>query len=430
MADTYFVGLRGTADVVDNEREGAWRQGILRIFPNGMAPLTALTALMKKEKTSDPHFHWWTKTLTTQRAAVTGVYNDAALSSSYTSGGVSGSVVYAKIAAADTLMFRAGHQVLLRDASDPTMTVVGKVLSVTVNGASSALCVRLIEADDNSTAGNLSNCDTVLIVGNINPQGGLRPVAISQSPTEHSNYTQIFRDPLQLTRTAMQTSFRTGDKYTEGKRDTLEQHSIGMEKGFLWGVATSGWGDNGQPETTTSGLITQVKAEGTVEDYSLDTDFSGKKWIEGGMDWLEAQIELMFRYGGGTERLCFCGSGALQGVQKLVRELGFYTISTGQEAFGIKVTRLETVHGTLVLKTHPLFSYEPVDRYSMLCFEPANVTYRFIQDTIFKPDNTQNQGGGDGFDGKAEEFLTEAGLELHHPETCAYLTGVGVDNAV
>ena len=81
MADQYFVGLRATEDLTSNEYPENWRAGVLRLFPNGMAPLTGLTALMKSEAVDSPHFHWWTKTLTSQRAALlnSGLYLEASL---------------------------------------------------------------------------------------------------------------------------------------------------------------------------------------------------------------------------------------------------------------------------------------------------------------------------------------------------------------
>jgi hypothetical protein len=322
--------------------------------------------------------------------------------------------------------------VLLRQAADYTLDVNAKVLSVTVNGASSYVAVKLMEIDNNSATHYLANADVMMVIGNINSQGAARPVAIAQTPTEFSNYTQIFRDSLDLSRTLMQTKLRTVDAYTEAKRDTLEQHSLGMEKALLWGIQSIGVGANGLPESTTDGLIPMIKAYGTVQDFSLDSAsaYSGKTWLEGGCDWLDEHIEEIFRYGNATERLVFCGTGALLGIQKLVKEFGFYNLTPETSAFGIQVIRWVTPFGRLLFKTHPLFSYEETNRYSMVIFTPADITYRFLQDTIFKADKSDTEGGGTGKDGKEEEFLTEAGLEYHFPSTWGYLNGVGLDNTV
>lgn len=429
MVDTYFLGLRASDDNVTNERPEHWRGGVLRLFPNGDAPLTALTSLMPGEAVDDPHFHWWTKTLTTQRSAVTNIFTDVGLGTAYVSGGVSGDALYVNIPAAAINEFRAGHTVLLRDASDNNVDVVAKVDSVVSNGASSYLAVSLLEDDDNSTAGDLSDADTVIVIGNLNPEGGTRTEAISQSPTEFENVTQIFRNSLDLSRTRMKTRLRTANAYQEAKRDALEQHSIEMEKAFLWGVFYNGTGVNGKPERATRGIISYAKEFGTNSDYTTDDpDFDGQTWLQGGVDWIDQHLEEIFRYGS-TERLAFCGSGALLGIQRLVRNVGAYNLSVREMAFGIRVMEWITPFGTVLFRTHPLFSYETTNRNAMLFFEPSNLRFRYIDDTFFKADNTDREGGGTGYDGKQEEYLTEGALEVHFPTTMGWLTGFNTNNA-
>lgn len=62
-------------------------------------------------------------------------------------------------------------------------------------------------------------------------------------------------------------------------------------------------------------------------------------------------------------------------------------------------------------------------RNSMLLLEPANLKYRFVDDTKYE-DKIQNND----IDGNKSQFLTEAGLEMHFPETMGLLRGVGKDN--
>ena len=54
-----FLGMRGTGDWSDSDtRPKDWRQTILRLYPNGDAPLTAIMSMMKSEKATDPEFYW------------------------------------------------------------------------------------------------------------------------------------------------------------------------------------------------------------------------------------------------------------------------------------------------------------------------------------------------------------------------------------
>jgi len=356
----------------------------------------------------------------------------------YTSGGVAGSVLYCKMGSADIVHFRAGHQVLLRDASDFTVDVNAKVIAISNNGTSSFIQVKLLEADDNSAHGHdLSDADTAIIIGNINAEGATMPSAISYDPVKLYNYTQIFRTPLSITRTARKTKLRTGDAYNEMKREALELHGIEMEKAFLFGVKTENTGDNGKPERTTEGLITCIRANNAtngVDDFSLSSTYSGKGWTEdgGGEDWLDTVLMNLFMYGKDT-KLAFCGNGALLGINKLAKAGSHFNITPTTIGYGIKVMEWITPYGTLMLKTHPLFNYETTLRYSMLCFEPENLSYRYIDDTSFYGEGGKTAASGTNAgrkDGTDEEYLTEAGLEYHHPYTAAFLNGVGVDNAV
>jgi len=405
-----------------------WRETILYLYPNGMMPLTALMSKMSKEKTNDPEFKWWTQGLPTQSATITGRYTDAALSAAYTSGGVIGTILYFKLAEADTTQFRAGHQVLLRDTADYTVDVRGKVIAAIKNGASSYMAVKLLEADDNSLTNFLDSCNHALVIGNINPEGGAMPDAVAYDPTKYFNYTQIWRTPLSITRTARLTTLRTGDAYKKMKKEALEIHGIEIEKSFIWGIPTEEAGSNGKPERTTGGLVYNIVTNGgVVSDFSSQTDFTNATWLDAGEEWLDSILEQTFRYGSG-DKLGFCGSGVLLQINKLVKEYGNFEFNRSTKSYGINVTEWVTPFGTVNFMTHPLFSYEATNRNTAIIFEPKDLVERFITDTTFYADPDKQNTGRGRIDGTDEEFLTEAGMEFHHPSKCAYLNGFGSDN--
>lgn len=421
-----FLGMRGTGDWATDERPKNWRQGILRISPNGMAPLTAVLSKMPEEKVDDPEFNWWTKGLPAQRGTVTEVYTGV-LSTAYTTGGAAGDTLYVNVSTEATCKeFRVGHQVLLRNSSNYADDTNAKVVAVVLNGTSSYVAVKLLEADPTTTG--IADCDTILVIGNINPEGGSMPNAIAYDPTKYTNYTQIFRTPLSITRTARKTRLRTEDSYKEAKREALELHSIEMEKAFIWGVPTEGTGDNGMPERTTGGLVYNiVNNGGNVSDYTTQTDFTDVTWLDSGEEWLDQELEETFRYGA-LDKLAFCGSGVILAINKLVKEYGNYEFKPTTKDYGIKVTEWHTPFGMINMVTHPLFSHETTNRNTMIIFEPKGLRYRYIDDTTFYPDPDKQNTGRGRIDGTDEEFLTECGLEFHHPIKCAYLNGFGSDN--
>ncbi len=428
-----LYGARGTGDFVTDQRPKNWRSGILRIYPNGEMPLTGLTAMMKSESTDDPEFNWWTKALPIQGGAVTTIYTDSILATAYVSGGVAGDVLFCKVPLATAEHFRPGHQVLLRDESDLTVDVVAKCIDVEKNGANSIITVRLLEADDNSASGDLSDCDRIVVIGSINPEMGPMPDAIAYDPTKYYNYTQIFRNALEISRTAKKTRLRTGDAYKEAKRETLELHGIEMEKGFIWGIRTEGVGDNGKPERTTQGLIPWIRqntaAGSIVADFETDTgtDFVDQYWVDAGHEWLEYYLEQVFRYGG-PERDAFCGSGVILALQKLIRANASYQITAETKKYGTEVLRFITPFGDIFLKRHPLFNLETANRNTLVIFDGSDMKYRYITDTTFYGEGEKQNTGKTRYDGTAEEWLTEAGLEFHFPQKCAYLTGFGQTN--
>ncbi|GAF74783.1 unnamed protein product, partial [marine sediment metagenome] len=163
-------------------------------------------------------------------------------------------------------------------------------------------------------------------------------------------------------------------------------------------------------------------------DFTLNTVWTGDTWLQGGKDWLDVYLEEIFRYGR-TEKLCFCGSGAMLGINQLAETYGTIKLDVRAKAYGIQVAEWITPFGTINLKTHPLFSYEVTNRYSMVIFEPQDIIYRYIDDTTFYSEKSDQQNTGwTRRDGTDEEYLTEAGLEYHHPIGWGYLNGVGKDN--
>ena len=432
-----FLGMRGTGDWVGDQRPKNWREQILYLYPNGQAPLTAIMSMMSSEKVDDPQYHWWTQEQSAVAGAVENVYTLPDLSAAYVSGGVAGDTVYIQITTLLANRMREGHQILLRDASDYRVDVVGKVTGITRGTTNSVVAVKLLEDDDNAIdlggTTDLSDCDNFKIIGNINPEGGEMPDAIALNPVKVYNYTQIFRTPLSLTRTALKTRLRTGDQYQKAKSEALEMHSWEMELAYLWGIRTESVGDNGKPERTTMGVINFIRqyAAANCDDYTLNTDYAGHTWAQEGEIWFKAMLEQIFRYGS-SEKLCLCGSGFLLGIDALAMASGQINLAPAQKTYGMDIRSWITPFGTINMKTHPLFSYDATTRNMGVILEPKELGYRFIDDTTFYGEGAQKshpEGYGQRrIDGRNEEFLTEAGLEFGLPQKCAVLNGVGLPN--
>lgn len=433
-----FLGMRGNGDWVEDQRPKSWREQILYLYPNGKAPLTAILSKMSSEAVDDPQFHWWTEKFMNQGGDIDGIYASSALSSGVTADPSAGNVVYVKVAADVIGHFRVGHQVVLRDNADYTKDVTGKVTAVEANGANSYAAVRYINSV--SSVDPNADYDRILIIGNINPEGGVMPDAVAYDPVKWYNLTQIFRTPLSITRTAKKTKLRTGDQYQKAKSQALEIHSIEMEKAFLFGYPDEGVGANGKPERTTMGLMHAIRGipnttfggypatytayNGTVSHFP--TAFSGSTWLDKGEEWLDTQLEIIFRYGS-TDKLCLCGNQVIMGINKLVKTYGNFEFNAKTAAYGIKVMEWVTPFGSINLLPHPLFNMESSLLSTAIIFEPKNLNFRYIDDTTFYAEGEQQNTGRGRIDGTDEEYLTEAGLEFHHPIGWGMLTGFNSD---
>jgi len=425
-----FLGMRATDDWGTDQRPKNFRQLMLLEFPNGDAPLTALNSLGQSESVDDPEFTYWSKTLAKQSGAVTAgeIWKEADRATQWGSGDTTtdgDTDIYVQVAVAVANEFRAGHTVSIVETATPANTTFGKVLGVVKNGANSLINVKCLKTD--SAAGFLLVADVISIIGNMNPEGGAIPEAITYDPDKFTNFTQIFRTPLDITRTARKTRLRTGDAYAEVKREIMLYHGVEIEKATLFGEKSENAGSNGKPERSMQGIISFIKEKSPSANVDhFPTTHTTKTWLTQGEDWLNTQFELVFRKGA-REKIAWVGSLGLLGIQRIVNQSTHFTISSETTSYGIDVHRWVTGFGTIQVKVHPLLTDMGHTARDMIIHEPRNMKYRFITDTIFKRDDSEKEAGSLGIDGTKEEFLTECSYEYHFPNTMSYLTGVGAN---
>lgn len=381
-------GLRDTSGFITDQRPKNFREGVLLYGANGKAPLTALTSLMKSKKVDDPEFSWWEKARPTQRMQVTA---DVLI------GGTAFPV------ASGASQVKRGH-VIRVEQSEELMLVVADPVSDTAITVSRGFAGTSAAAFDFDGA---SKNPFIHIVGNFQSEGSMPPTGIAYDPTKKYNYTQIFRNTLEMTRTASKTRLRTGDAIKEAKRECTELHSIEMEKNFIFGQRIETTLD-GKPARMTGGVISFIDSGNVADQAGADMD----------METLEVHLEKMFRYGS-SEKIAFGGNLSLLAIQQIVRKNSAVQIMSGIKEFGMNVSRLICPFGELVIKTHPLFNelvggtnsggggaYYGTNSW-LLVLDQANLGYRFVDDTMWQAKLEAN-----GLDGMHSGWLTEAGMEV------------------
>jgi len=376
------LGMRGTGSFSADERPKNYREGILRIDPNTKATLTAFLGMTPDAETTDPEFKWFEKGLLSQRVIVSGAQT-------------AGDTTLELQGTAPGKVIKKGHSLF----NERTLEVVW-VTADPVNPWTALTVVR----GEGSTAAAMNDGDGLLIVGSHHQEGAPLPTAITYDPTVKNNFCQIFRDVIDLTRTAIATELRTAKPLKEAQRDALELHETGQEKAFIWGTGVEDV-TGAQPERTTKGVVATVATN--IKDFSAGVSTDG---------W-ENFLQDVFKYGSNT-KLALVGNVVLTIISRIARNTGTIDLVPAAESYGLNIQRYITPHGTLMLKAHPLFNENPSFKDWGLVIDPKFVRYRYLRgrDTKYEPNV-----GNPGDDARKDQYISECGLELSHEVAHAVL---------
>jgi hypothetical protein len=281
---------------------------------------------------------------------------------------------------------------------------------------------------------------TVMVIGNAVGEGASALTGRFYPPIRQTNYTQIFRNAFSFTRSSMKqpTEFDKTGIYREKAEDNLRAHMVEMEMAFLFGARrVENVVENGEtvPRRQTAGVLwflEQWEAANSIyrggsgaPALTANTD-DQKRIITAASSTMTMKefngfLERAFRTTNDKafEKLFLCGSGFLGAINALLETKAQLNKDFSvQKVYGMNVVTWETAFGTVHFKTHPLFSRQPALRYNGLLLDVQNLKYRALNDS----DTTllENRQAND-FDGRKDEWVTEAGLEVNLPESCMYI---------
>lgn len=375
-------GMKSTSDFATDERPKNWREGILLLEPRNKAPLAALTAAMSEQSTDDPEFNWWEESVDVGQLVVNGAQTNVETAIEVDEFGT-------RLKAGDMLRVKSSGEAL-------------RVTSIT-----SDTVINVTRAQGGTAAAVIADNDVLLYIGSAFREGAGRPTGVSWNPVKKYNYTQIFRDSIEWTRTASKTRLRTGDMMKNDRRRALNKHMIGMERAFIFGQRFETTESN-QPLRYTGGILSFI-------DVGNQVNHNGTLSLK----QLEDYIDEIFAYGS-NEKLCFCSLATMMKLNRLIRKNTDYQWGPNEREFSMIVKRFHTPGGTLILTEHPLFSQTGAELGSdMLILDTENFKYRYVTDTVLLKDRQDK-----GVDGTADEYLTECGLEVHHPKTHFWLKNI------
>lgn len=453
MVGESFLGMVGTDSWSDSDfRPKDWNAKLFRQFPNGMlfqganigVPITGLSELANegKELSIDPHFYWFEKDLADQKTTITAatdIFTDSAMANALlVSTSAQYTILYVKVAEAFAKQCVAGYQLMLMDTSDLRAANLAVIQKVELNGASSKLTMRIMEADTTVNAYSLLSVDAIEIAGSSFAEGSNMPEAVHYDPVKYDNYTDIHKNAISQTGTALATTQRVDNDYSEDEMEQGFLHGYGIEKALIWGVKFERTGDNAQPHRGSWGLYRYLKAAIVrdsaltyqLDDYRQNAAHGGQSWVSGGSNWIDDFLVQFSVYS--QEAMVPCGNFVIQAINKLARHIGWEPLHTNQVLFGIKVHTWDTPYMQLHFMPYPPFVLQPAyQRLALIC-NPTNFRKRFLKgrNTQFVPDVDfdQNRNAANRPDAKREGWYTECGYEIHHPKQLSFLNGFGVDN--
>lgn len=389
-----FAGLRGTGDWGTDERPKNFRQTILWRQPNGSAPLTALMSKMKTETTDDPEFSWWEEENTIVRVQI--------------SAAILGTTDTATTLLAGGLALVPGDVLLV----EKTETTAYTNELVMVSSVSTDTSIVIKRGQANSTPTAIAASSFMTKIGNAYAEGTGAPDVTSNNPTKIYNYTQIFKTAYELTNTAKATRARTGDPLKNDKKRRMFSHSISQELAWLFGQKHETTGANGKPLRFTGGLRQFITTNVSV----FTTTPTESTFLNAIYPMFDYQADGV----SGQERIALCGNGFLNSLNKLAKDATNSRINHSETVkfYGMELMKWVLPQGTLYLKTHPLMNVHSRYNNSAFFINPSSIIYRPLQGRDTKPEDNIQLPGVDTHKG---QWLTEAGIEVQHEKTMAYI---------
>ena len=370
---------------------------ILRLFPNGSAPLFALTSQAGKSKAKASTHGYFSKTLTfvkttASAADAAGVTNLSVASSA----GMTVSMVLMNTRTRENYRVTA-----IPDATHVTVTrAFGRVVA----------------------AANIIG-DNLICVGTAFMEGSDRPTARQLSTVYIANYTQIFRNAWGLTDTARASLAEMGySNIAESRKDCSMFHSIDAESAILFGqpkMDTSG----SQPLHATQGIIDAIYqyAPNNVNAAGPTTNY----------DQLVALVEEAWTYSTDASnpkmRAGFCDSTGMKVMHQIARLSGQVEIMQSETSFGMQFTKFKFYKGEINLIEHPLMNaLQTAATGTLLVMDlPAlKLAYMDGRDTIAEEYNINGKVIPNGTDGVGGSLTSEFAVELINPYSCVYVTGL------
>ncbi len=332
-----------------------------------------------------------------------------------TGSGIIGSAVSTDLQVDDANLFVGGDMIRIQHG-----TTFENVYVASVTNSTTLVVTR---AQSGTTAlATIAAADEVIHLGSASAENAGAPDGDHIDPTPIYNIVQIFRDAVELSEDAINLKyFNWSDIEKKQLKDAAQKHLEKMERAFLLGERSYNSG-----KRTTGGFEWFIRTYGSLTDSALGLsnsvfDMSGLSFNELTFDKMSDPI---FRYGSKTKVML--GSGATLSKVGTFGKAYLENDQAASETLGLRVKRVTTEHGDLMLVRHRMFDEISYLRTRAFIFDPEHVSKSIFTNSDTKLFmNIQNND----VDGVKHEYRTKCTLEVRNPGL-AHFVIKGLDNTI
>jgi len=391
-------GIFDTSMLITDEAAKSYAGMITRLFPNGQAPLFALTSMLKSETAVQVEHGYYTKTM---------IFPSTTLGAAVADGAATSFVVVSSAQILPNMVLRAQS--------------TGEL--VTVDSVTDATHIVVTRGTGQVAAAAIANGVVLYAVGTAFEEASNRPQAQAITPTRIMNLTQIFKNAWALSGTQNATQIIAaagGSKIAENRMDCAAFHSADIERGIFFGQKFQGT-RNGKPFRLMDGLLsvlTQYAPAGNRTTLGATTTF----------DQLEAAFDVVFNQvtdpSAGNERLLFVGGTARKVINAIGRKTGTYYIVDGQTSFGLQFSSFKISRGQFRMIEHPQFNSNATWAAMGVAVDLSTFALAYMngRKTKAKDYNLGGEEIDNGIDAVGGSLLTEVTTEIRNPAANSWVT--------
>jgi len=377
-----IYGARGTSTLGDLRKYDVSDK--LWLIDADYATLAFFARKLAKKPTTDPEFRWFEKASPSRQDSINnpGGYSNTATT----------------ITVADGSKFKAGMVIQNVNTGEQM-----RVAAVSGNN------LTVVRGWGTTPAAAISNNDTIVILGNANAEGASVPLSLTSQAVKKVNFTQIFREPFEVTGTESATEiYAGGSDLAKLREEHLQLHLKDIERAFFFGEPKEDI-SGPQPIRATGGLRYWI-----TTNVETQTDLTNAEF--------EAWIRRVFAKGG-DKKLGFLSPLIASAVNSWAA--GKLNMFPKDKTYGIAVTNYLSIHGELNFVVEKLFAENPIYNGYAFAVDMDCVAYRYLNGNGNNRDtkllkNRQNPGD----DKIIEEYFSEVGLELALEDRHGFLKGV------